>query len=339
MRVRSGSCGGLDVVLADGRYVNCPVAERFAASSPLELVALDDERVAIAGSASIAGPVPVELPDRPAFYPEESGRGDSLARVGQLCSDRLGIGMTNICTHWRSRARRCKFCSIGLNVATEDGHKSRERIVAAATAAFSDPRAPARHVLLGGGTPAGRDAGAAEIAAAAAMLKRRWPHPIYAMLAPPQDLVWLERLHAAGVDEIGMNIELWSAAAARHYMPGKHEAIDRDLYLGALRRAVELFGPVNTRSILIAGLEPIEETLAGVDVLASMGVMPILSPFRPLVGTELEDHPRLSAPDLARLATEATEVAGRYGMPLGPTCIPCQANTVTLPGHPLYRYY
>jgi hypothetical protein len=56
-------------------------------------------------------------------------------------------------------------------------------------------------------------------------------------------------------------------------------------------------------------------------------------------GTEMEFHPRWAGERLWDLAKAATEVAGRFGMPLGPTCIPCQANTLNVPGHLAYRNY
>lgn len=335
-RVRSGSCGGLDVVLPGGTYVNCPVHEPFAARSSLLLT---QTRAGFTLSDKSAGwSIPVTVPPEPAYYGRTTDDGIPLRRLGQLCSDRLGIGLTNICTFWRTRSKRCKFCSIGLNVRSEQSAKSLQQIVDVAAAAFSDPVAAARHVLLGGGTPEGPDAGAGAIASAAEALKERWDHPIYAMLAPPEDLAWLDELQRCGVDEIGINIELWSERAAERFVPGKHAAIGRARYLRTLERAVDLFGPVNTRSIMVVGLEPFASTIAGVEELARRGVMPILSPLRPLAGTQLEHHPPLAADALERLTDAAAEVAARHGMPLGPTCLACQANTLTA-DHPLHRTY
>jgi hypothetical protein len=202
-------------------------------------------------------------------------------------------------------------------------------------------------VLLGGGTPPGEDAGAVAIAAAATAIKERWPSlPVYAMIAPPRDLSYVDLLADSGVDELGINVELFSDDAAAMYVPGKHR-LGLDYFLTCLSRAVARFasarGGVNgvgtIRSITVVGLEPEQETLRGVDLLASIGVMPILTPFRAMAGTELECHLRWSSTRLWELTLEATQVADKHGMPLGPTCIPCQSNTLNIPGHPLYRYY
>lgn len=337
LRVRSGSCGGLDAILPGGITVNCPIYEPFALESPYILEEEDEGQFVIAHAD---GPrVPVDLVPCPAYYHATARNGKPLSRFGQLCADRLGIGITNNCFYWRTADRRCKFCSIGLNLKSEQRDKDTDQIVEVANAAFSDPIAPARHLLLGGGTPDGPDQGASRIADAARAIKARWDRSIYAMIVPPEEDRYIDLLKESGVDELGMNIELYDQRVAAEIIPGKHNLVGLDRYLSALEHAVDVFGPINTRSIMVVGLEDPDATLRGVERLASMGVMPILSPFRPMAGTELEHHPRLTADQLWDITQAATEVAGRYGMPLGPVCIPCQENTLNLPGHDAYRYY
>lgn len=335
LRVRSGSCGGIDLILPDGTWVNAPVRESFARTSKLRLCAAGDEAIIHDGRAAHM----VSLVPAPEFYGAATTSGRPMRRIGQLCSDRLGVGVTNICTYYRSRATRCGFCSIGANVKDEQATKADQDIIETVSAAVHDSTAPARHVLLGGGTPDQDDAGAPRIAALAKAIKARCDVSIYAMLAPPRDLDHLELLADAGVDEVGMNIEVFTEAAALRAIPGKHAALPLDHYWQALERAVELFGPLHTRSITVVGLEPAEATVAGVERLAALGVLPILSPLRPLDGTLLQNHPRMAAHALYELTLAASEAAGRHDMPLGPLCIACQSNTLTVPGHPLYRLY
>lgn len=335
LRTRSGSCGGLDLILPDGSWVNAPMKERFAQRSSLRLVEED-------GSPWLADEamrVPVELAPAPAYYQLTTSAGRPMKRIGQLCSDRIGVGITNNCTYWRSEAERCKFCSIGLNVRDERSRKAPQDVLEAVLAAIDDSQAPARHVLLGGGTPDGDDAGAREIAELASLIKRHCDVSIYAMIAPPSDLGYLALLADAGVDEIGVNIEVFSEEAARYFIPAKHAAASIDDYWRVLERCVELFGPINTRSITVVGLEDPQVTLRGVDRLASMGVLPILSPLRPLDGTLLENYSALSADELWDITLAAADVAGAHDMPLGPVCIACQSNTLTVPGDRRYRVY
>jgi hypothetical protein len=340
MRVRSGSCGGIDVVLADGTYVNCPVDEPFAERSPYELTAVEDGLV-LRGVTPFMGHVEesvTPLP-APAYYDRTSSSGEPLSRLGQVCSDRLGIGLTNRCVFWKQASERCRFCSIGLNGRTEHPQKHPHAVAEVADAAFADPIAPARHILLGGGTPNIDDAGAVAVAAVAADIRRHHTAPIYAMLAAPADPGWLNLLAEAGVDEVAINVEVFDDDAAAVNIPGKRQVIDIERTVRALDRAVSLFGPVHARSIVVVGLELRRSLLDGVAMLASRGVMPILSPLRPLRGTPVGEDERLAASDLWAIACDAARAAAAYDMPLGPTCIACQSNTLTVPGHPLYRFY
>ena len=341
-RVRSGSCGGLDIILPDGRYVNAPVTEHFVERSTFRLDVETSGQVAVVNEGT-GGSVAVRIPSAPEYYQEAlCSSGRKMGQVGQICSDRLGIGITNRCTFWSHRSERCRFCSIGLNV--ESGAEVRNKdvmeIVEVVDAAVADPVLPARHVLLGGGTPPGTDAGARAIAQAAEKIKERHPDlPVYAMIVPPSDRRWIGRLRAAGVDELGMNVELFSDEAGARYMPGKYQRLGIVNYLSALSLAVETFGPINTRSIVLVGLEQADHTVRGVERLAAMGVMPILTPFRPLVGTPMEHHERWPASEVWRLTVEAADATRQHGIPLGPTCVPCQSNTLVAGDHPLYRYY
>jgi hypothetical protein len=137
-----------------------------------------------------------------------------------------------------------------------------------------------------------------------------------------------------------MNLEFYDEASWEMYIPGKRRYIGRKRYLEALEYAVSLFGPINTRSLLIAGLESPESTIAGAELLVSLGVMPILSPFRPLNGTELQQRRGFGYQTYWDIYTETQRNAAMHGIPTGPTCIACQNNVLALPvpGGP-YRYY
>lgn len=334
-RVRSGSCGGLDIVLPGGVYANIPVKEKFAETSPFSIVRTAEGVTLARNDCGFGDGTPISLVPEPAFH-----RSPQLARVGQVCFDRLGVGITTLCRFWKGAERRCRFCSIGLNGADEQRDKAHSEIMAVADAAFADVAYRASHVLIGGGTPAGDDSGGRLMASLAAELSTSWPdRPIYAMLAPPADLAVLDEMHASGIAEVGMNVELYDRRAAERFMPAKAEEISPARYLSALDHAAQLFGPVNTRSILIVGLESRVATLAGVEELSSRGVMPILSPFRPLAGTILETHPRPDPDELWETVLAAEAIAARYSIPLGPTCIACQGNTATPAHHPAYRLY
>ncbi|MGH9891225.1 MAG: radical SAM protein [bacterium] len=336
LRTRSGVSGGIDLVLPGDIHVNCTYTEAYARSSPY---LLDCDSI---GMRILREGVEVARPDlvpRPAWYSLQTTDGTPMVHIGQQCSaDRLCIGMTLHCAFWR-RDLRCRYCSIGANVSREARAKTIWSITEVIAAAVSDPVLPARHVLVGGGTPVGSDRGAHFAAEICAAIKREHDVSIYVMILPPTDFDDLARLHDAGADELGMNVELFSQKALLDYAPGKARLIGHVHYYRALEHAVRLFGPVRTRSIAITGLEPVEETIRGAAFVASLGVMPILSPFRPLDGSDLSGHVGLSAAEHLALHDSVATACAPLEMVPGPTCIACQNNTLAFPSGDPYRFY
>lgn len=332
LRTRSGVSGGLDLRIADDVYVNCELNEARTAF----LLDFDGEEFSVRHPW---GQAPAALLPTPTYYGRAAHDGTPLVQVGQMCSaDRICVGMTRHCALWR-RDLRCTFCSIGSNVSREAGSKSPELIAEAVNAAAADPAHPATHVLVGGGTPNLVDMGAELACAICQAIKRVVDLPIYVMIVPPTDLAWIDRLKESGADELGLNIEFGTQDALARYAPGKAELVGWTGYLRALEHAVLCFGPVNTRSILIAGLEPAKDTECAAIELASRGVMPILSPFRALAGTDLSAATGWDGDAYVELYDRILDGCRPFGIVPGPTCIPCQNNTLSMPFGDAYQYY
>lgn len=168
---------------------------------------------------------------------------------------------------------------------------------------------------------------------------------IYLMCVPPEDLDDLEKLKSSGVTEISFNMETYSRTIARKIMPGK-SGISRSTYIAALTHAVRIWenpskgsNGGSVRSALILGLEPIESMQEGIRMLTSLGASPILSIFRPVRGTELEWIMPLSSPELYEIYSQASRTCREAGLRLGPSCIYCQNNTLSIPDEidPFYK--
>lgn len=338
IRTRSGASGGLDVILPHDIHVNCPVNERFAQDSPLLLDVSERGLVIRRGDQVLCA---VALQAEPRYYSRLTSDGTPMHAIGQMCSgDRFCYGMTGPgCVFW-STGKRCAFCSIGLNRPDDAPQKTIAQLLETLEAAVADPLVPARHILLGGGTTNTEDMGAVLAATLCSEIKRRFDISCYVMISAPSQDKYIDQLRDSGADELGMNLEFFSDDAWKRYIPGKEAYIGKRRYLQALEHAVKRFGPINTRSILVVGLEDRDCTVAGVETLASMGVMPILSPFRPLNGTQLEDARGFDHMTYFDLYLESCQRSSRYGIPIGPTCIACQNNTLALPlPGGAYRYY
>ncbi|MFI5591694.1 radical SAM protein [Amycolatopsis sp. NPDC051758] len=327
-RTRSGVSGGLDLDFGSGIFVNAPVLERYATDSLIELDFRDGFVLTWP-----SGGISVSVLPPPHFYGRPlDGGGQPLEKVAQMCSgDRLCFGITGPgCSFWPA-AERCAYCSIGMNREADMSKKTTDELLQVVDAAVADPARPARHLLLGGGTPRGDDMGASICARLTRLVKAKHDLPVYVMIAAPLQDASIRELADAGVDELGMNLEFWTEESWRTIIPGKNRRIGKDRYLKALEYAGEVFGPVRARSIVIVGLEHRSASLQAVTELASRNVMPILSPFRPLDGTTLQDSRGFDGPTYQDLYADAVVAAAKFGLPVGPTCLPCQNNVLALP--------
>ena len=143
----------------------------------------------------------------------------------------------------------------------------------------------------------------------------------------------------AGAEGFAINIEVFGEERAAEIIRRKRRH-GLGLLSASIEHAVRLTGGKGrVRSLVVAGLEPIEVTLAAVKFIADLGADPVISPFRPAPGTKLSKQPPPSIEFLERLYLEAHAITERIGVKLGPRCIPCQHNTLTFPDHSGAYYF
>jgi hypothetical protein len=68
---------------------------------------------------------------------------------------------------------------------------------------------------------------------------------------------------------------------------------------------------------IIAGLEPIDSTLAAIERIASVGAFPTVCAFRPTVGSEMEDWPPPDYDDMRRVLAAVYDACRRHRVPIG----------------------
>lgn len=134
---------------------------------------------------------------------------------------------------------------------------------------------------------------------------------------------YINLLKNNGISGISVNIELFNEIALKKYCPEKF-AIGQDNYFKFLELAVKIFGKNKVRSLLIVGLEPLSDTLKGVEKLAQIGCNPVLSPLFP--------YGEANFPPNAKLFIEAKqkseEICKKYNILMGPLCNPCTHNVL-----------
>lgn len=316
------STSGISLELGEGVWVNAPLEEYnpnfvFAPTAMLDHSAREGFFVLSEDFAVKARPLPV-----PDYHDKLSSSGEPLTGFAVTHTDRVRISPIEGCAY------RCTFCDIPTAF-PKYRRKTVESLIESIRWAERDRALPARHVLISGGTPFPADFD--YLREVYATVAAQFPHmDVDVMMAPAPGLMDLDWLKGIGIHGLSINLELYGQEAARRHAPNK-KGLGLEWYASFLGSAVRIFGPRRVRSLLMVGLEPMEDTLKGVAFLADLGCQPVLSPFRPAPGTKLEKKPPPSTDFLIEVYERAREIAARKGVNLGPDCLPCQHNTLTFP--------
>jgi hypothetical protein len=325
------STTGLILELDDDVWVNAPINDynpNFVSGSRFVLDHGTDG-FCVHG-AGLASPARFWPPPR---YHAQSERFGPLNNFVVTHGDRARLSPVRGC------AMTCMFCNIPYDDPLDVyGTKPIDALLEAARIAVGDERQPAHHMLISGGTPKRPDFEFMQELYQQVLLE--FPrNPVDIMMVPLPGLFDLPLLDKLGLNEISINIEVFSETHAKQVMRNKYNQ-GLAFYLDFIEQAAEALGTGRVRSMLMVGLEPMEMTLAGVAAIAERGGVPVLSPFRPDPATPLRDCKPSSAAELEQTYLRAVEVAARSGAVLGPACPPCTHNTLSFvaPGSP-YRYH
>ena len=110
----------------------------------------------------------------------------------------------------------------------------------------------------------------------------------------------------AGIDSLGMHLEVVEPDVRRRILPGKSE-ISLERYYEAFADAVGVFGRGQVSTYLLAGLGDSRDALINCSRrLIELGVYPFVVPFVPITGTPLEHHP---APETSFMVDVYRDVA------------------------------
>jgi hypothetical protein len=319
------STSGVTLKLDGDIWVNAPIKEfnpNFVEAPTSSLAVADDKLYVVRnGTAVGADFIPV-----PAYHDQNLQDGSPVKWIAITHSDRVRLSPVKGC------AIQCDFCDIPFDKEPGEpayrGQKVIGNILEAASVALQDPVLPAQHVLISGGTPRKSDYGY-ENEVYERLVAENPDIDVDIMMVPMPGLLNIKRLGEIGLHGLSINIELWNRDIALRTMRSKAKA-SRELYLDFIEKAAEQFDNGRVRSLLMVGIEPIEDTLKAVEALAQRGCDPVLSPFRPDPITPMRDMKPSTADELLEVWQRSQEIVGRYdGVKLGPRCVPCMHNTLT----------
>ncbi|WPB59479.1 MSMEG_0568 family radical SAM protein [Xylophilus sp. GOD-11R] len=238
----------------------------------------------------------IAFPKQPKFYGRSTAEGVPYSQIATLHgADVLATTVLQTCIRYESRRKACKFCAIGQSLAAGRTIERKTPAQLAEVAKAAVELDGVRHMVMTTGTPPTRDRGAAILAESAQAIRAAVNLPLQAQCEPPDTDAWFRRMKDAGVDTLGMHLEVIDEALRRRILPGKAE-VPMSRYWDAFGAAVEVFGRGQVSTYLLAGLGDAPELILSTSRrLLDLGVYPFVVPFVPISGTPLEDQPAPSA--------------------------------------------
>ncbi len=221
--------------------------------------------------------IPVRHIPTPEYLDKKNKNGIRYGNIIATHTDRARVSPIMGC------ALDCQFC----NMRTEMNKYLKwdvPTVLDAVQVALDDPVLPAQHLLISGGTPGPIDFEHLHKVYKGVM--DAYPGlEVDVMMTPSFDkdkgeLLNLEWLKKIGINALSINLELFNQEVASKVMPRK-SVLGQKRYLDFIEQAVNVFGPGRVRSMLITGIEPVEDTLKGMRAIAERGASPEISPYRP----------------------------------------------------------
>jgi hypothetical protein len=266
-------------------------------------------------SAPDRQPLPIDFVPRPAWMQVHTSDGFPMARAGiELLGDMAVINLAPGCEYFLHKKNgtslRCTFCAYGApdERVTHLGQKIGQVSIPELT--YNRMQETLRAVLaeceihhlylVGGSLPDWHQEGRRyiEMARQVQAVNQHYLPLSCGSGALPDDI--LQELHVEGlVDNVCFNLEVWSEPLFAKVCPGKHHFVGYERWIGALEKAVSLWGRGHVYTAMVAGIElepeyglsweqAAELAIEGADALGSRGIIPIYSLYWPIGG---RDHP------------------------------------------------
>lgn len=316
-RTRAGLGSGLELVIPTGSrlkreiWTNAPVVEPFVHRSPLVLDGRGGE-LHVHDERSDAR-YPVRLPERPAWYDRTTSSGTPMSRVGVLQGTYLGIYVNPVCEFWKN-SLHCRFCTTGQNVGdAEAPAKTIEDVVETCRAAKAESGVTFVH--LNGGFQGGH--GLAFVAPFVRAIKERVGLLVGVQLTPERSLAQYDRLIRLGVDHFSFCVELIDPEWFARVCPGKARTLGHGLFFDVLEYCASRMPRGSVSGELIAGIEPVERTLEGIEQITRAGAFPTVCIFRPTIGSDMEAWPSPDPVAMRAVMQAMYEACRRHWIPIG----------------------
>jgi hypothetical protein len=302
-RTRAGLGSGLEIILTGGRkkiWMNVPVAEPFAQRSPFVLrgESILDERDGLT--------YPIEIPPEPAWYSRFTSSDVPMSRIGVLQGNYLGIYVGSRCAFWGADdSRACRFCTTGRNIGTaEEARKRIEDVIEVARAARDESRSVFTHFNTGYHFEERNDlerTHGLRLCEPYVRAVRKHVGGFIGVQAMPVLRPFFyeyDALIEAGTDHFSFCYEFENPKVFAEICPGKARTVGQHAFFEAMEYTSKKLGRGRVSGEIIAGIEPIADTMRAIDRIVDAGAFPTICIFRPTIGSAME---HVSPPDPAAM--------------------------------------
>ncbi|MHA1717096.1 MAG: radical SAM protein [Promethearchaeota archaeon] len=298
----AGPAGGMFIKYHDFFIANVPMQEQMIANSDLVIDPPPDagpfKVYKDIGSGVHEDYVRLFKIPAPSFYDELYMEKARLSIVEPIPfkkialvhgADCVATTINQTCKYWRQN-KQCSFCAIeeSLKSGQTLAKKTPDQLIAFVERARDEHRV--KHYTLTSGTQDGPDGGAMEYIPFVKALKEQFKYPVHVQIAPVRKLEFLDKLYYAGVDNIGIHVEVFPDSLRRQVCPGKAE-IPLSRFEKNWDYAVDLFGSEQVESYVLVGMgEDFTEFKAGIELLIEHEVIPFVVPARPIKNTSFQKN-------------------------------------------------
>lgn len=191
------------------------------------------------------------------------------------------------CQYWEE-GTKCRFCGIEFSLAdnstieVKNAHQLINAIKDAQNLGLCE------HITLTSGTSKPIERCIDHYIDVVSQIRNSYPTlPIHIQIEPIADVSILKKLHDAGVDTLGVHLEIINDEIRDQICPGKSKT-KRSQYEFCWKKAVEIFGKGQVTSFILTGFnENINETKEYLDFMIKLGVIPVIVPVRQIQGCKI----------------------------------------------------
>jgi hypothetical protein len=99
--------------------------------------------------------------------------------------------------------------------------------------------------------------------------------------------------------------------------PGKEKTLGQRAFFKALEYTIHKLGKGSCSGEIIAGVEPLEDTIRAIDYITDIGAFPTVCIFRPVIGSDMENYPSPSYEEMIQVMKYMYEACIKKGIPIG----------------------